>query len=69
MPLRSGVMAINDDIKQDIVRLMELASESMSLLALPQTDSSEETAQMPKNRSAAFATNAEEYFRTLNVSF
>ena len=47
---------------------MELASESMSLVALPQTDSSEETARMPKNRSAAFATNAEEYFRTLNVS-
>jgi hypothetical protein len=47
---------------------MELASESMSLLALPQTDSNEETARMPKNRSAAFATNAEEYFRTLNVS-
>jgi hypothetical protein len=47
---------------------MELASESMSLLALPQTDSNEETARMPKNRSAAFAMNAEEYFRTLNVS-
>lgn len=53
-------------VEQDIVKLMELASESMSLLALPQTDTSEETASMPKNRSAAFATNAEEYFRTLN---
>lgn len=49
---------------------MELASECMSLLALPQTDSSEEAQTLPRgpNRSAAFATNAEQYFHTLNVS-
>lgn len=72
---------------------MELASECMSLLALPQTDpvpheddtkdgkegkdvSGAGTGTIPKetplprgpNRSAAFASNAEQYFETLNVS-
>lgn len=57
------------EVEQDIVRLMELASECMSLLALPQTDSSEEAQTLPRgpNRSAAFATNAEQYFHTLNA--
>jgi len=57
------------EVEQDIVRLMELASESMSLLALPQTDSNEEAQVLPRgpNRSAAFATNAEQYFQTLNA--
>jgi hypothetical protein len=73
---------------------MELASECMSLLALPQTDPVLQeddtkdgkdgtgtgigigTGTIPKevplprgpNRSAAFASNAEQYFETLNVS-
>ncbi|KAG8812452.1 hypothetical protein FRC17_002029 [Serendipita sp. 399] len=56
-------------VEQDIVRLMELASTSMSLLALPQTDSAEEAQELPRgpSRSDAFATNAEAYFETLNT--
>ena len=48
---------------------MELASEGMSLLALPQTDSSEEARILPRgpSRSDTFATTAETYFKTLNV--
>lgn len=56
-------------VEQEIVRLMELASQGMSLLALPQTDSSEEARTLPRgpNRSDAFANTAESYFKTLNV--
>ncbi|KAG8814664.1 hypothetical protein FRB91_006988 [Serendipita sp. 411] len=57
------------EVEQEIVRLMELASMSMSLLALPQTDSAEEAQALPRgpSRSDAFATNAEAYFETLNT--
>lgn len=56
-------------VEQEIVRLMELASQGMSLLALPQTDSSEEARTLPRgpNRSDAFANTAESYFKTLNT--
>lgn len=54
-------------VEQDIVRLMELASECMSLLALPQTDSPDKPLPVGPPRSQAFATNAEQYFQTLDA--
>jgi hypothetical protein len=48
---------------------MELASECMSLLALPQTDSTDKPLPVGPSRSNEFAKNAEQYFQTLDVSF
>lgn len=53
---------------QDIARLLQLASSSIALLTLPQTDTIEEGLPQGEERSEKFVLEVSEYFSLLDVS-
>jgi hypothetical protein len=52
---------------QDIGRLLSLASSSLALLALPQTDAPEAGLPQGDERSEQFVAEVSKYFETLDV--
>jgi hypothetical protein len=52
---------------QDIVKLLSLASTSLSLLTLPQTDPASATLPQGDERSEQFVLEVTQYFETLDV--
>lgn len=53
---------------QDIARLLQLASSSISLLTLPQTDGETDNLPQGEERSEQFVLEVSEYFERLDVS-
>ncbi|KAF8573757.1 hypothetical protein K439DRAFT_1399541, partial [Ramaria rubella] len=54
------------DVEKDISRLLTLASSSISLLTLPQTDTPNEALPQGDERSEQFALEVTQYFETLD---
>ncbi|KAI0064487.1 hypothetical protein BV25DRAFT_1822845 [Artomyces pyxidatus] len=54
-------------LQQDIGRLLSLASSSIALLSLPQTDDSDSTLSKGEERSEQFVLEASEYFERLDA--
>ncbi|KAF9075008.1 hypothetical protein BDP27DRAFT_1381047 [Rhodocollybia butyracea] len=54
------------EVEKDISRLLSLASSSISLLTLPQTDSSDDNLPQGEERSEQFVLEVSEYFERLD---
>jgi len=54
------------EVDKDITRLLSLAASSISLLTLPQTDSSEDDLPQGEERSEQFVLEVSEYFERLD---
>ncbi|GJJ11206.1 hypothetical protein Clacol_005438 [Clathrus columnatus] len=55
------------NVEKDIIHLLSLASSSISLLTLPQTDASNDTLPTGDERSEQFVLEVTQYFQKLDV--